>query len=120
MYFEKDWLLRQIRVTAQMLARLSFNKDTPFYEMENSEAQNAEDLLHEKLMRLMEEGRFNEAEDMLFDGLEAYGISCMRVATDFYARLNEFDDEVLENSGFEREEIAQGLEDVKAMFGLYF
>ncbi|MCE5235699.1 MAG: DUF6483 family protein [Clostridiaceae bacterium] len=120
MYFEKDWLLRQIRVTAQMLARLAFNKDTPFYEMENREAQSASDLVHEKIMRLLDEGRFNEAEDMLFDALEEHGISCLRVATDFYARLNEFDDTVLEQNGFEREEIAQGLEDVKAMFGLFF
>lgn len=120
MYFEKDWLLRQIRVTAQMLARLAFNKDTPYYEIENREAQSVGDLLHAKIMRLLEEGRFNEAEDLLFEGLEEYGISCLRVATDFYARLNEFDDTVLEQNGFEREEIAQGLEDVKAMFGLFF
>lgn len=120
MYFEKDWLLRQIRTTAQMLARLAFSKDTPFYEMENREAQSASDLLHNELLRLMEAGRFNEAEDKLFEALEEHGISCLRVATDFYARLNEFDDDTLEGNGFEREEIARGLEDVKAMFGLFF
>lgn len=118
MYFQKDWLLRQIQITAQMMAKAVFNKSTPFYEMENREVQTAGDLLHEKLMRLLEEARVNEAEDLLFEELDQYGITCLRAALDFYARLNEFDDETLTRNGFEREEIAQGLEDIKNMFGI--
>jgi hypothetical protein len=117
-YFQKDWLLRQIQMTAQMMAKAVFNKSTPFYEMENREVQTAGDLLHGKLMRLLEEARFNEAENLLFSELEENGIAGLRAALDFYARLNQFDDETLVQNGFEREEIAQGLEDIKNMFGI--
>ncbi len=105
-------------MTAQMMAKAVFNKSTPLYEMENRETQTAGDLLHERLTRLLEELRFNEAEDLLFSKLEEHGITGLRAALDFYARLNEFDDETLAQNGFEREEIAQGLEDIKNMFGI--
>jgi len=120
MYFQKDWLLRQINMTVQMLSRLVFQTDTPLYEMENRETQSAGDLLHAELLALLAERRFCEAEDRLFEALEGQGIAFLRVALDFYARLNEVSDDVLEENGFEREEIVKGLEEVKAMFGLVF
>ncbi|AJY75674.1 DUF6483 family protein [Paenibacillus beijingensis] len=60
---------------------------------------------------LEDQGRFDQAENMLYERLED-GVSEAGEAEDFYRRLLLHDDAKLEAGGVSREEIVQGLGDI--------
>ena len=88
--YQQDWILRQIEMLARMLAKLLFHKDTTEYPELDAEEYMQTNLLHQDLLRLIRQGRLNEAENLLF--------------------------EQLEQGGFSREEIDEGLHDFMKMF----
>ncbi len=109
--FEKDYIMRQISLAVQVAARLIFGKSEPVYVEEDSQTPTGGDLLHAEIMRLLRERKINEAEDALFDRLDAGIANLAAIATDFYYRLSLLADEELEAAGFSRAEIDQGLTD---------
>ena len=71
-----------------------------------------------QLVKLIEQGRINEAEDLLFEGLNTESKTYLKLVLDFYRRLNDLDDEFLEENNFSREEIKQGLGELADKFGV--
>lgn len=116
--FEKDYIMRQISMAVQVAARLLFGKNEPAYHEEDSQNSAGGDLLHAEIMRLFQAGKINEAEDALFDQLDAGIPDLPAIATDFYYRLSLLDDDELEACGFSRGEIDQGLIDLMARCGI--
>ena len=113
-YYEKDYIMRLIHGIALVLARLLLGK-----QMED-EAEIAGVLTaHEKeqndlLLRMIDEGEINRAEERLFDLLENASWDDRHkaaVAICFYSHVNDKDDEFLEKANFTRDEIMEGLED---------
>ena len=87
----EDWMMRQVETMARSIAMLVFHKeDTAYVPAGDAEA----DGLHRELMRRLEAG------------------------VDFYARLNELSDARLEEAGFGRGEIQEGLRDLSERFGV--
>ena len=72
----------------------------------------------ENRMRLLEEGDLCGGEDLLFETAEEGGLGCLEAGVDFYARLNELSDAQLEEAGFGRDEIQEGLQDLSDHFGV--
>lgn len=75
-------------------------------------------MLHRRLLQLLKEGKINEAENMLFEEVDTNDIKYLELALDFYNRLNEMDDEFLENNNFSRKEVEEGLKDLLKEFGI--
>ena len=113
-YYEKDYIMRLIHGIAMVLARLLLGR-----QMENEgeiatilDKQEKEQ--NDLLLRMVDEGKINRAEERLFDLLENASRDDRHkaaVAICFYSHVNDKDDEFLEKADFTREEIMEGLED---------
>ena len=114
MYYEQDYIMRLIHGIALVLARLLLGR-----QMENEgeiatilDKQEKEQ--NDLLLRMVDEGKINRAEERLFDLLENASWDDRHkaaVAICFYSHVNDKDDEFLEKADFTREEIMEGLED---------
>ena len=106
--------MRLIHGIALVLARLLLGR-----QMENEgeiatilDKQEKEQ--NDLLLRMVDEGKINKAEERLFDLLEKASWDDRHkaaVAICFYSHVNDKDDEFLEKADFTREEIMEGLED---------
>ena len=94
--FQQDWILRQIEMIGIVLARLLFGKDKPDYEIVEKEKLSDSDQLYIELIRMLDEGKINEAENRLYEELDSSRLHMLELALAFYSRLNQFDDAYLE------------------------
>lgn len=113
-YYEKDYIMRLIHGIALILARMLLGK-----QMED-EGEIATILVKKEkeqndlLLRMVDDGEINKAEERLFDLLENASWDDRHkaaVAICFYSHVNDKDDEFLEKADFTRDEIMEGLED---------
>lgn len=82
-----------------------------------SEYLNETYIVNTLLGRLVSQGKVNDAENALFEALEEDSSPAMfTAAIEFYKGLSELSEERLKDCNFSREEIADGLKEVKKMF----
>ncbi|QQY78838.1 hypothetical protein EDD65_11113 [Keratinibaculum paraultunense] len=110
--FEQDYIMRKIRNLVRFLARTFLNKDEVTYELPILEEYTKTDYIHKELIILLEQGKINKAENLLFENLDTDNKRYMELALDFYERLNNFEDDFLEENNFSREEIEEGLKEI--------
>ena len=118
-YYEKDYIMRLIHGIAMVLARLLLGRQME-EEGEIADVMDKQEKEENgRLLRMIDEGNVNRAEELLFDLLENAAWEDRQkaaLALSFYDHLNDKDDEFLEKADFSREEIMEGLEDaVKAV-----
>ena len=116
--FQNDWAMRQVEEIGRFLAKLLFNKETTIYEVITDENGNITDegLLYLELKTLLRQGRLNQAENLLFERINrGENLEYLEIAIDFYSQLNNLTDEYLEAHGFSREEVKEGLMEVRAL-----
>lgn len=118
MALKQDWILKQIDMLIQFVARLVFHKDTAAYKINDESNLSQTDVIHEKLISLIKEGKFGDAEDFLFDNIDESSIDYLEMSLDFYQRLNTITDAELEQDDFSREEIEHGLRDILKKFNV--
>ncbi|MDD6796498.1 MAG: DUF6483 family protein [Clostridiaceae bacterium] len=114
---EQDYIMRQIKEIVKMALKLFANKDTEMPSVEILQDEASQNVL-DRLKRLIDEGRINEAENELFKIVGSKEYSYLKISMLFYSYLNEKDDEFLENNNFSREEVQKGLKDVMSKIGL--
>lgn len=112
MFYENDWLMRQIDIIVEVLARLIFHKDIVMYEYESKTSKTDTDQLYEKMEELCAQGKICEAEDLLFENANPGSNKYLELAIDFYRRLEKMSDEELEKHNFSRQEIYDGLKEI--------
>lgn len=115
--FKQDFMMRQIEALTRAIAQLVFRKQDTDY-VAGQEGGGALDGLYFQLHTLVEHGRINEAENLLYTGCDLEDVRYLEIAVDFYARLNNLSDKDLTAGGFSREEIEEGLKDLMAQFGV--
>ena len=116
--YHEGWLMQQIKGLAAALARIFLNKATTVYEIQDHKQKTQADMLYLEMQALLEDGRINEAEDLLFSHLDTLDMEYMRLAIDFYAKLNDLSDDELDACDFSREEIDDGLHDLMLRFNV--
>ena len=116
--YEKDYIMRQIKMLGQLLARLLLRSDGVKYELPLKAPYSKADELHQALCRLLAEGKINEAENWLYEEVGQLGLPGLRVAIDFYLQLTERDDAYLEAHNFTRAEIEDGLKNIAQQYGV--
>ncbi|EPY2304528.1 DUF6483 family protein [Clostridium sporogenes] len=80
----------------------------------DAEKIGSTDLFKIILNKLFYEGNYDKAEDLIFDELEKNDSpEVYEIAVEFYNALLKKSDEELNESNFSREEIYQGLDDIK-------
>lgn len=108
----EDWFMRQIEGITQVVAQLVFHKDIIQYDIPNEAYLSQTDLIHKNLLSLLAEKKICEAEDYLFETYKEDDPAYLKLAVDFYQRLNGLSDETLNTNNFSREEIKQGLDNL--------
>ncbi len=116
--YEKDYLMRMVKNLVSFLAKSFLDKDIVIYELPEKEKYTQTDHIYNQLLSLIDQGRINEAENLLHEELDCKDKRHMELALDFYERLNKLDDEFLEKNDFSREEIEQGLKAIAKEFGI--
>lgn len=118
--YHQDWLMRQIEIIAETLARMLFQKTPARREdvvlQQKNGAPGAE--LTETLLAMVRAGELCAAEDLLYERLDPDDRGGLAAALCFYSALNALSDAELEAQNFSRDEILSGLEDVCQLFGL--
>ena len=120
MFYEQDWLCKQIDMLVRFVAKVVFGKDTSESTRLVEESTEGTDLLYRDIKELLIKGEICQAENLLFDNLDVNNKSNLALAIDFYRRLNELTNEELEKHFFSRMEIRDGLKTVMGMYGLTF
>jgi hypothetical protein len=111
----KRWNSMGIKKSLDDLGKL-FGKTILKDEKEIDSAKiSSTDLFKIILNKLFYEGNYDKAEDLIFDELEKKNSSeVYEIAVEFYNTLLKKNDEELNESNFSREEIYQGLDDIKS------
>ena len=111
-----DYLMRQIEDMARLCSEVLFAKHTgplPVFDEQGNVTENG--VLYGRLRMLCSGGRVNEAENLLFDRLDAPGgEALLPAAVQFYKDIQNWEDAALEQAGFSRAEIRDGLAEVQA------
>lgn len=94
MNVEQDYIMRMIKEFANVLGRLLFNKKKPMYELDVTNRYHVGDDLYTRLCRMADEGKINEAENLLYEEMVPGDMDYLEMALAFYAYLNCFEDEV--------------------------
>lgn len=118
MYFQKDFLMRQIEDMVRFIAKVLFGKDLFKYEIIDEANLTQTDMLYAKLTALVSQRKLCEAEDLLYESIESGNADHARIALDFYDTINALSDDELESSNFSREEIKDGLKQITAILGV--
>ena len=96
--------------------KLFFNKEEKSSEKINFNQVGSGDILKIVLKRLVHDGDYNKAENILFDEINKNASKeIYEIGFNFYNVLLEKDDEGLKEANFTREEIYQGLEEIKEL-----
>ena len=117
MNVEQDYIMRMIKEFANVLGRLLFNKKKPMYELDVTNRYHVGDDLYTRLCRMADEGKINEAENLLYEEMVPGDMEYLEMALAFYAYLNCFEDEVLHRYHYTRDEIKEGMEDFLDRYG---
>ncbi len=115
--FQDDYILREIERMTRFLAKVLFGKESAAESLEEEASLSGEGLLYFRLRTLIGEGKVNEAENLLFDEFEKDpGPPLLAVALQFYSDLNNLTDGELKRSDFSREEIRDGLAEIRRLY----
>lgn len=115
---KNDTFMREINDMIKMTARI-FTEDMD-YSYENPSNKTKEDKIYDHLMGLMSEGKFNEADSYIFENLDQDSMNYLKLALNFYKKLNELDDRELKSNDFDRAEIKAGVLDILDAYGINF
>ena len=118
MTYENDYILRLIKTMVRALASLIFGKQVKFHEIEQELKGNASDSLYGRLIHMADQGQINEAENLLYDELEAGTDNSMETALAFYDYLNNYSDTYLEEHDYSRDEIMDGIRSLAVRQGV--
>lgn len=119
MFMQQDWLMRQIEMMITAIIQFLFRKDSGECSLKEELEQEQSVALKQRLTILLDERRLGEAEDLLFFELDKTNMSTLAVAIDFYQQANTMSDEELEEQGFTRSELADGLREVVEQYGIF-
>lgn len=112
---DKDYVMRLVHEIIRTLIRLLFQKDIE----KDAEPEVSLELLafYKKLTAMIEDGKINEAENLLVDGLDADSPAYFEVALLFYEKLGSKPEEFLEARQYTQDEVLDGLKYVVDYYG---
>lgn len=115
---EQDYIMRLIKELIRAILKLLFHIDTTTIPVaEFVQDQETKQTL-EELLKQIDSGMINEAENKLFDIIDGKDQEKLKAALVFYAYLNEKEEKFLLEHNFSHEEIKMGLKRIAAWYQL--
>lgn len=115
--YEQDYIMRIIKEMIRTILKLLFHIDVDCPDEKLLKDTECKAKLN-KLRNMLERGDINEAENMLFTWIDKSRPDGFMTGILFYYYLNEKSDTFLEEHGFSRDEVKQGLSDWVSGCGL--
>lgn len=115
--FENDYIMRQIKGMAAVLAKLFFGKEDTTYVPDFARNKQADELYF-RLQLLLSENKLSQAEDLLFRTLDKTDTAFLAVGIDYFAKLEKLPIETLNAAGYDEDDLQKGLDDLAALYGL--
>lgn len=120
--FEKDYIQRVIKSIGQMAIAIGIGKravDSIIDEEKETVTISEDELLEIMIGKCLSDGKINEAENMIFEAIRSRkSAKDLEIALSFYEEINKWDKDKLTKNNFSKQEIVEGLEDVKKLYGL--
>ena len=115
---EKDYIMRMIKEIARVLASVMLGKKYVQVELPvESKYQISGDKLHH-LKTMVDQGEVNEAENELYVGMVEDDVDYLELALTFYLYLNDMDGDFLDDNGYSREEVLDGMKELASDWGV--
>ena len=122
--FERDYIMRVIRDMVRFISTMAFGRTDLMVDIDA--ANKAESgsvppstLVYADMLKLLEQGDINGAEDMLYEKLDTSDSGYLEAGLAFYHKLTDISDDELEAQNYSREEIMDGLRELSDRFGIY-
>ena len=112
---QKDYVMRIVHEWVRTLIKLIFNQDIDKDDDDGISLEVME--LYRKLLSMIDDGKINEAENILVDGLETGGQAYFEMALLFYEKLSGKTEEFLAEHDYSQEEVVDGLTYVVDYYG---
>ena len=112
---QKDYVMRIVHEWVRTLIKLIFNQDIDKDDDDGISLEVME--LYRKLLSMIDDGKINEAENILVDGLETGGQAYFEMALLFYGKLSGKTEEFLAEHDYSQEEVVDGLKYVVDYYG---
>lgn len=116
MEFIQDYIMRLIHEMVRMVLKILFNITVEECEQQIEENQEQSEM-YSKLKFLIDNGKINEAEDLLYADNDYSDKGNLLIGIQIYNYINEFDDDFLESHDFSRQEVREGLETLMTKYG---
>jgi hypothetical protein len=109
-----DYILRIVESIGRFAGEILSNKQDKEFQNIYVQSMSVQDLLPILLKQLVLQGKYNKAENILFEELSKNPSNdLLDIGKNFYNVLLSKSDEELDKANFSREEIFQGLNDMK-------
>ena len=119
MGLQDDRMSGNIQDIARLITRLLLKGDMPQYTLPAAEAEYTEaDHLFKKIIGLADEGDINGAENELLMNMEDDDPDYLELALTFYLYLNDMDGDYLDDHGYSREEVLDGVKSLAEDWGV--
>ena len=120
MRFEQDYIKRVIDSIGKMCVAIVAGKNVIESNIEDNNYDmkiSEDDLLEIMVKKYVDQGNINEAENIIFEAIKIHKTKkSYEITLDFYKYINDYSDEKLQELNFSREEIVDGLNEIKNTF----
>ena len=121
--FERDYVMRVIRDMVRFISTVVFGRTELMVDIDSSTKAEIgivppSAAMYAEMLRMVERGDINGAEDMLYEQLDTSDIGYLEAGLAFYHRLTDISDRELEAADYSREEILDGIHELSDMFGI--
>ncbi|MDE6053902.1 MAG: hypothetical protein K2G55_09100 [Lachnospiraceae bacterium] len=107
--YEKDYIMRVIKEMVRVLFSLLFGKKYVSVEQENENKYEVSGKKLNELKAMVDQGKMNEAENILLDGIDYANKNEVAAAALFYQYLSEQEDDFLKQHNYSKEEVLDGM-----------
>lgn len=108
---KEGFIDQQIQIASSALAKTFFNQERMVHEITDPYRNEGANKLNKRLIDLLADGKINEAENLLFQAIQTdtnIDYDYLRVALDFYLKLEQYPNDYLKLCNFSRVEISDG------------
>lgn len=106
---EKDYIMRIIKEMVRVLFSLMLGKQYKSVELEEENKYEVSGKKLSELKEMVDEGLINEAENMIYDGIDYARKEEVAAALLFYQYIGEKDNDFLSRCNYSKEEAVDGI-----------
>lgn len=109
---EKDYIMRIVKETVRLLFSLMLGKNYVSVEQEIENKYEVSGMTLDDLLSMADEGKINEAENIILDRIDYTNKNEVAAAALFYQHLSEMEEEFLERNNYSEEEVLDGVKQI--------